>query len=449
MPKQYPIVASLLLILSLGACVGATPGSSPVGTPRPLPTDTASPTAVWQTPLAEGTGPFPTATGSELRALVSSSNQFAFALDTEISSGADNLCFSPYGTAQMLAMAYAGAQGETATQIAKATGFSLPPDRLAAAFTALRVELSAPAGSGTTAGTGAPAVDLSSALWAQGDFRFTPTFLDVLTRGLGADLQPVDFAKDPEQVRKTINAWALGGSDGAIQEMLEQGSVDAPTRMVLTTLASLHAPWQVPFEAGETGPGDFRLLDGSKIQVAMMHLETKLPVAQGESFQAFELQYAGGSLSMLVIVPEEGHFAEVGNRLGPQLLADTLNALQPESVDLAFPKFAFDDVISLPAALQALGMDDAFRATQADFSGMDGKRDLYISEMMHKTSIQVDEQGSGVHAVTAVSLERSLRSPASLQLNVERPFFFFVRDKRTGALLFMGRLTQPEPLSVR
>lgn len=449
MPKQSVVIASLLLVVTLGACVGATPTLPPVGTSRPVSTDTAAATPVWQTPSAQASGSFPTATSDELNTLVSSSNRFAFALNTEISSGADNLCFSPYGIAQMLAMIYAGAQGETATQIAKAAGFTLPPDRLAATFTTLRLELSAPAGSSMTPGANTPAVDLGSALWAQGDFRFNPGFLDTLTKGLGAELQPVDFAKDPEQVRKTINAWAMGGSDGSVQEMLEQGSVDAPTRMVLTTLASLDAPWQVPFEAGETGPGDFRLLDGSQIKVAMMHSELKLPVAQGEHFQAFDLQYGGGSLSMLVIVPEEGHFAEVGNRLSPQLLADTLDGLKTESVDLTFPKFAFNDVISLATALQSLGMNDAFHAIQADFSGMDGKRDLYISAMVHKASIRVDEQGSGVHAVTAVSLERSLRSPASLQLSVDRPFFFFVRDNRSGTLLFMGRLTQPEALSVR
>lgn len=448
MPKLKYTIASLLLVLSLGACVGATPEPSPDGTPSPLPADTISPTAEAQTTSTQITGSLATATASEMSALVNSSNRFAFALNTEISSGADNLCFSPYGITQMLAMAYAGAQGATAMQIAKTAGFTLPPDRLAAAFTRLRSELSSAAGSPTATSPSAAHVDMRSTLWAQADFGFTPGFLDTLTRGLGADLQLVDFTKDPEQVRKTINAWAAGGSGGTIEEMLEQGSVDAPTRMVLTTLASLNVPWQVPFEAGETTPSEFYLLDGSHMEVPMMHLEARLPTARGQNFQALELPYAGGSLSMLVIVPDRDHFAEVGNRLSPQLVADTLNALQPENIDLAFPKFAFDDVISLPAALQRLGIDDAFRATQADFSGMDGKRDLYISAMAHKASIQLDEQGSGVHAVTAVSLERSLRSSANLRVTVERPFFFFVRDSRSGALLFMGRLTQPGTLSV-
>lgn len=370
----------------------------------------------------------------------------AFALDLygALRGTEGNLFYSPYSISTALAMTYAGAKGDTADQMADVLHFTLPADRLHLAENALSLDLSGRPQQAAPDVKNPFELSIANALWGQMDYIFLPEFLDLLAQNYGAGIRVVDFAASPENARQEINRWVSDQTKERIKDLIPQGVLNEMTRLVLSNAIYFKGGWLHQFKKSATEQKPFYLLDGSSINVDMMHQSERLGYSLQDDYKAVELPYEGGGLSMLVILPDEGRFAEVEENLNPEMLGALQDTMKFGEVDLSLPKFKFESSFTLKEPLSALGMADAFDRDKADFSGMDGRRDLFISAVLHKAFVAVDENGTEAAAATAVVMELMSAMPEEpVQFRVERPFIFLIRDNQTGSVLFLGRVLNP------
>jgi serpin B len=284
---------------------------------------------------------------------------------------------------------------------------------------------------------------VANALWGQQGYPFLATFLDALAENYGAGMNLVDFSTDPGAARSAINTWVAGQTNGKIQNLVPPRLIDRSTRLVLTDAIYFDAAWARPFPKDQTCSGEFTLLDGQKVGAEMMVQSGRFRYAEGGDYQVIELPYLGNEVAMVLAVPKQGKFRQLEGALTAKRAEAILQQLEPRTVNLTMPKFRYESEFALRKALAGMGMPVAFE-TAADFSGMDGKRDLYIGDVVHKALVRVDEEGTEAAAATAVVMELGAAPSASpVTLTVDRPFVFMIRDAGTGAVLFMGRVLDP------
>ena len=452
-------------LLSLAGCGPATaavqPQASPTAERETTPTieSTATPTAEPEaTPTAQPAvvpaggvarssverEALPAVGDADRAELAAGNSAFAFDLFQKLQQGGGgNLFYSPYSISIALAMTYAGARGETARQMAETMHFSLPQDRLHPAFNGLDQLLA-------TRGQGAAGVKegegfrlhIANAIWGQQGYPFLQAFLDTLARSYGAGLRLVDFQRAAEAARVTINDWVAEQTEDRIKDLIPAGAIDSMTRLVLTNAIYFNAAWQFPFDEARTEEGPFYRLDGSPISVPMMHASESFSYVAGEGFQVVDLPYDGGELSMAILLPAEGTFESFQAALDVERVNGVLRQLSRQQVDLTLPKFEFESEFSLSTTLQEMGMVDAFQGS-ADFSGMTGEPELFISDVIHKAFVAVDEAGTEAAAATAVIMKLSAAPIDPVRVTVNRPFIFLIRDIETGTILFVGRVMDP------
>ncbi|WP_438008885.1 serpin family protein [Sorangium sp. So ce321] len=381
----------------------------------------------------------PAVPAADLKELVRGNTDFALALYQQLAGMPGNLFYSPYSMSSALAMTYAGARGATETEMAGALRFTLPQERLHPAFNALDLAL-ARRGEGAEGKDGEGfRLKVANALWGQVGSSFAPSFLDVLAESYGAGLRVVDFAQAPDEARGIINGWVAERTEDRIKDILPEGAIRPATRLVLTNAVYFNAAWQFPFGEEDTAPGDFTLLDGTAVSVPMMNGSAQVGYGEGDGYEALELPYDGGELSMVLVLPAEGGELEAG--LDRERLEGVIGSLGTRSVTMTLPKFKFESTLDLVPQLAELGMPIAFTGL-ADFSGIDGQGGLFISDVLHKAFVSVDEAGTEAAAATAVVIgETSAPEPATIRF--DRPFLFFIRDIETGAVLFVGRVMNP------
>ncbi|MBL7184079.1 MAG: serpin family protein [Anaerolineae bacterium] len=384
----------------------------------------------------------PNVNEADLAGLVGGNNAFAFDLYQALREGNSNLFCSPYSISLALAMTYAGARGETERQMADTLHFILSQDHLHPAFNGLDLELA-------RRGEGAKGKDeegfrlnIVNALWGQDGYKFLAEFLDLLAENYGAGLRLLDFAKAPEESRVTINDWVSEQTEGRIEDLIPQGVINDVTRLVLTNAIYFNAAWSEPFESDLTDDGTFYLLDGGQVTVPMMRQTESFGYVEGEGYQAVELLYDGHELSMVILLPAAGQFEAFEGSLDAERVDAILKDLARRRVALTMPKFEFESGFSLREALAAMGMPDAFTGA-ADFSGMTGNRDLFIAEVIHKAFVSVDEAGTEAAAATAIMMVEAEMTEEPVEVTVDRPFVFLIRDIETGTILFVGRVVNP------
>ena len=379
---------------------------------------------------------------AELTTLASGNSAFAFDLYQAFRDKDGNLFYSPYSISLALAMTYAGARGETEKQMADTLHFTLPQDRLHLAFNSLDLELSQ-RGKGAKGKDGEGfRLNIANAIWGQKDYHFLATFLDVLAENYGAGLRVLDFTKEPEKSRIVINDWVREETEGRIKDLLPPGSVGPPTSLVLTNAIYFNAAWQYPFEENATRDGLFHLLQGGEVSVPMMGQAKSLGYAESEGYQAVELPYDGRELSMVILLPQAGKFETFEKSLDARQVDAIIKNLGSSQVILTMPRFEFASGFRLGATLAAMGMPDAFSGN-ADFSGMTGNRDLSISDVVHKAFVSVGEAGTEAAAATAVIMPTAAPPGATVEVTIDRPFIFLIRDIKTGAISFVGRVVNP------
>jgi serpin B len=386
----------------------------------------------------------PQAGQTDLTVLVEGNSDFAFNLYQELRDKEEgNLFYSPHSISLALAMTYAGARGETEQQMADTLHFLLAQDDLHRAFNALDIEL-ASRGEGAQGKDGEGfRLNIVNAIWGQKDYQFLTEFLDTLAENYGAGLRLLDFISAPEESRITINEWVSDQTEERINDLIPQGAINFLTRLVLTNAIYFNAAWQYPFEESNTRDGTFYLLGGDEVTVPMMHQTEEFGYAEGDGYQVVELPYDGGELAMIILLPRLGRFEDFESSLDSQQVAAMISDLEHRQVILAMPKFEFESEFSLKKTLATMGMPVAF-SDGADFSGMTGNRELLISDVIHKSFVSVDEAGTEAAAATAVIMRATgLPVGEPVEVSLDRPFLFLIRDISTGSILFVGRVANP------
>jgi serpin B len=384
--------------------------------------------------------------------LVTGNTAFALNLYAAIrqDAGDANLLFSPYSVSQALAMTYAGAEGETATQMAETLGFTLPQPLLHAVFSNLNTDLIT-RGNGEAnedEGEVARALRIANRLWGEQTYPFSPVYTAELERYYGAGLQPTDFAGAPEEARGEINDWVADQTEDRIENIVPEGAISPDTRLVLANAIWFYGGWLETFSPESTEDGDFFLTDGTTTTAPFMYQWSDFPYARGDGFQVIELPYSGSGFRFTVILPDEGEFVSFEENLAPAALNTALGQLESTEVQLHLPKFEFEYGTSLADILHAMGMTDAFDPTLADFTGMvEGTppAPLFIGDVLHKAFISLDENGTEAAAATVIIMEAGAAPPEEepIELRIDRPFLFAIRDVQTGTILFLGRVTNP------
>jgi serpin B len=383
-----------------------------------------------------------TADSADGTAAVAGNNDFAVALYGQLRSQSGNLFFSPESISTALAMTYAGACGQTASEMAKTLHFTLPPERLHPAMGALLNDLNA-----EHAGF---QLRVADALWAQQGYRFLDSFLQLTKDDYGAGFHPVDFKLNADAARQTINQWVEEKTENKIKDLLAPGVLDASTRMVLTNAIYFKGNWETQFDKTKTQDEDFHLASAQSVKARLMHRDGRFNYFNGGTFQALEIPYKSQELSMIVLLPNDvSGLPTLEESLTSANAKDWLHRLAPvPKVILSLPSFKMTQQFGLRDKLGAMGMVQAFQQGSANFSGMsDDPRGLYISAVIHKAFIDVNEEGTEAAAATGVIMRHAMaRMPVPEQpivFRADHPFLFLIRDNRSGGILFLGRVTDP------
>ncbi len=388
----------------------------------------------------------PDVPAADLEQLVAGNTAFAFDLYQAVRASDGNLVYSPFSISLAFAMTYAGARGETASQMSDVLNYTLPEDQFHPAFNALDLDLAnRPEQAAGVDEDERFELSIANALWGQEDWPFLPEFLDLLAANYGAGMRLVDFENATESARRQINDWVSDQTKKRIKDIIPPGLLDPSTRLVLANAIYFKATWEHEFDPNETSDEPFYLLNGETVSVEMMGMETgeTYAYAAGDGWQAIALPYKGGLTDMVIIVPDAGNFEAFESTLTAERYNEILAALEPQEVLLSMPKFTFETQYGLSDTLIQMGMSDAFDPALADFSGMDGQRILYIGDALHKAFIAVDEKGTEAAAATIIIMMAGAMMPEGVVLTIDRPFFFAIRDVPTGTVLFMGRVVDP------
>jgi serpin B len=365
-------------------------------------------------------------------------NAFTPASYRQLMGGDANLILSPFNIATALSMALAGARGQTAEEIQSVLHlhYDLTYD---AALGSLLADL-------TKAGnTGGNELHTANGLWVQRGFAIQPAFENTLTNNYHAPLTPLDFIANSEAARSQINRWTEEHTKEKIKNLLPAGSLDAQTRLVLTSAIYFYGKWQDPFVTSRTQPAPFTLPAGATTQANFMNQTSNFGYTETPSAQILEMRYAATGIAFDVLLPTTlTGLPNLEKSLTLENLTGWLGNLTTRNVRVSLPKFRAESEFSLRKALSTMGMPTSFTG-KADFSGIDPKRGLAISEVVHKAFVDVSEQGTEAAAATGITMQTTaMRVPErAVVFRADHPFIFLIRDTRTGVVLFIGRLMKP------
>ena len=379
-----------------------------------------------------------TAAGADMKSLVDDNTAFALQLYGKLHSQDGNLAFSPYSISSALAMTCAGARGETAQQMEQVLHF----DQSQADLSPLLHQLD----KALKSAKGGNELNIANSIWPQKKYPFQEDFLNLLKQDYGATLTPMDYEHNAEQARATINRWVDGQTRHKISEIIGPGVLDDMTRMVLVNAIYFKGTWATPFPKDATSSDRFYPKPETHISVPFMHVSDTFRYGEDGQLQLISLPYKGDKLEMLILLPRDRDgIGQLENDLNTTNLSWWMSTMGVEQVDVALPKFKITSEFGLAETLRAMGMEDAFNPTNADFSGMDGQLHwLYISAVLHKAYVDVYEKGTEAAAATAVMMEAAGIPPApNMQFRADHPFIFMIRDSTTGSILFLGRVTRP------
>jgi serpin B len=380
----------------------------------------------------------PQVTVNELDLFVDDNSAFAFDLYHELKDRDDNLLFSPYSLSTSMAMTYAGARGETEKEIAEVFHFGLPQERLHPAFNTLDTMLSERTGK-----TEDLRLDIHNAVWGQEGYDFLADYLDILATNYGAGIKLVDYINSPDNARRIINNLVSKQTDNRIEDLIPAGDIiNTLTRLVLTNTVYFSAEWEYKFlEPRYSKNHPFYLKDGTEIVVPMMRTDfqsfnyTRIGICQ-----AVELPYQGEKISMLVLVADSGNFDELEESMDIFFVNQIIDEMEINRVILEMPRFSFESGLLLKTTLSKMGMTGAFGGG-TDFSGMTGTNELFIEDVVHKSWISVDEEGTEAASASAVVAMVGLEE--AVYITIDRPFIFLIRDIESGTIVFLGRVLNP------
>ena len=390
-------------------------------------------------------------------------NELAVDLHRQLATGNENLCVSPYSIESALAMTFAGADGETRTEMARVLHF--PSDASAVPTSLASLQHSLEEMSVKTAELvkeakrfGGPSqpitLTIANRLFAQKGYDFRESFLRLVKQNYGAAFEPLDFITDASGATQHINHWVADQTHDRIRDLIPADALNKMTRLVLANALYLKAAWADSFSEKATQPEPFHVRGGTPVDVPTMNKRAQFGFAKREGFIAVSLPYVGNDLQFLVLLPDDVNgLRALESKLTANMLAECAKLETREEVDLHLPKFKFEPpTIALAEKLQALGMKNAFDIPRgsANFDGIAPRKPndyLYISNVFHKTFIAVDEKGTEAAAATAVVMMRATAmagpKPKPIEVKVDRPFVYAIQHVPSGVCLFLGRVTDP------
>lgn len=381
------------------------------------------------------------ATSESVSTLVDSMNMFSIDLYTQLNNDPDqegkNIFFSPYSIFVALSMTYEGAKNETATDMQKVLHFPQNNDTMLCSFGRLYNIYNFHQ---------KYTLETANALWTQHDFSFLDSYLDFIEHYYMGKATEVDFLQ-AEETSEQINNWIEEKTHDKIKDMLSSEDIDPATKMILTNAIYFKGDWKYQFDPDDTLDKDFYVTNEENVTIPMMKLdddEMKFNYTETDDFQMIELPYDGNNVSMILILPKENNISTVEQQITWENISTWKQAFQEKQVKVFLPKFKIETEYSLRKPLEAMGMNVPFSGN-ADFSGMDGRRDLFIGKVLHNAFVEVDETGTEAAAATTIHMELTAILPSEqMVFNADHPFLFFIQHKQTDNILFMGKIINPE-----
>ncbi len=371
-------------------------------------------------------------TEERLSSLVDSLNAFTFDFYNKVSEN-KNVFFSPYSIFVALSMAYEGARGNTSEQMYNILNILQNDSATRGSFGRIYNLLNQKQEGYT--------INTANAFWAQQNYEFLQEYIGILESYYIAEANELNFA-DSNESANTINAWIEENTNHKIKNMIDQSALSELTRLVLTNAIYFKGLWANQFDPDNTNKEDFRITPDETVEVDMMHLtDIKFNYTKTDDLQILKLPYKGNDLSMIIILPKENNISVVESQLNQLNLTKWINDLNEIEININIPKFKFETEYTLNDVLEDMGMKDAFIPGIADFSGMDNTTDLYISNVLHKAFVEVNEEGTEAAAATAVIVATKAITDI---FNADHPFVFLIRQEETGAIIFMGKIMNPE-----
>ncbi|XDB64041.1 hypothetical protein AB1E18_017358 [Capra hircus] len=394
--------------------------------------------------------------------LAKSINQFALEFSKKLAESAEgkNIFFSPWGISASLAMVYLGTKGTTAAQMAQVLQVSRDqdsefcpdsekkrkmefnvgkPEEIHSYFQTLISEINS--------SSHACILKTANRIYGERTYPFHKKYLEDVKTYFGAEPQSVNFMGASDHIRKEINSWVEKQTEGKILNLLPDDAVGPTTRMVLVNALYFKGVWEHQFLVQNTTEKSFKINKTTSKPVQMMSMKEKLQVFYIESPQAIGLQlfYESRDLSLLILLPEDiDGLDQLEKAITYERLSEwtSADAMELCNVQVNLPKFKLEETYDLKSTLISMGMSDAFNQSKADFSGMSSERDLFLSNVFHKSFLEINEQGTEAAAGTGSEVSVRMKLP-SIEFNADHPFLFFIRHNKTNGILFYGRFCSP------
>jgi len=377
------------------------------------------------------------ATPAAAKNVVDANNQFALELYSKLNENDDgNIFFSPYSISTALAMTYEGARGETADEMQKVFHFPENESVRRGGFARIYNLLNKK--------DKEYQLHTANALWAQYDYQFLPEYIATVDNYYGGKVTNVDFKTKTEEVRQMINQWVEDQTNDKIKDIIPPGVLSSMTRLVLSNAIYFKGTWVKEFEKRETHDAPFRTNPDKTVTAKMMQRndkDAKFNYYENEELQVLEMLYKGEELSMLVLLPKDENLQKLEASLSVEKLNEFRSNLRERKIDVYMPKFTFETKYFMKETLSDLGMPTAFKWPGADFSGMDGTTNLFISSVIHQAFVEVNEEGTEAAAATVVVME--LGAMIGNDFRADHPFIFIIQERETGSILFIGRVVDP------
>jgi serpin B len=380
---------------------------------------------------------------AETALLVGANNNFTAGLYRQIQAKPGNIFVSGYSLAVALDMTFAGARGETASQMQQTLTLHFDSTQLPLKSSMLMSSLNSRQGY---------QLSVANALWGQSGFNFRPEFLDLTQKFYSAGFKQADFSKPDtrEKACQEINSWVEDNTRQKIKNIINPLNLSELTRLVLVNAIYFKAAWLKQFEKSLTKDADFTRTDGRKVKAPLMHNTDNFGYAETAKLQVLKLPYAQNDMSMYIILPKDpADLVGLEVLLNSNQLKNWFDSVKDREVAVTLPRFKIEKKYELNDVLSGMGMRDAFDDKNADFSGMAVLKPderLFISKVIHQTFVEVDEQGTEAAAATAVVMDKAMavmNPPKPVEFMANHPFIFAICDNATNSILFMGRLEDP------
>jgi serpin B len=384
------------------------------------------------------------AASGNIRTLVDANDAFAFRLYEEVSQQEGNIIVSPFSVSMAFAMASAGASGQTVTEMRETLGLTSLDRDVHQSFRLLRQEI------GGALKSGSVTLKMANALWLQDGFITKESFTNTVERDYCACVRKADFVNHPQLAVNQINRWVNEATYGRIPVIIGAEHITPLTRFILLNTIYFKGQWSSRFLSMNTKAEPFYVTAETSVKVPMMRQTQSFKMAETEDAVILELPYKGGGFSMVLFLPHKRDgLRALEKLLEPGRVSQWLRELRPEEVEVFLPRFAFEKRIPLNQTLSRLGMPRAFSEEQADFSAVSDEKPLWLSFAFQHAGVMVDEEGTTAWAATAAGGEMLGAKPPPRIFKADHPFIFMITENKTGSILFLGRMIQPDKVNER